>query len=388
MLINKFNKLTGKIETYILGPKGDKGDPGEKGDQGQTGPVGPMGPTGPKGDEGKSAYQVAVLNGFNGSMSDWLSSLVGPKGENGKDGKNGIDGKNGLPGRDGKDAESNKIYKTNSMPKESDGKDGDWAFADTNEIFYKKNNKWNFYSQINSGFNKKTIIGFIRDFIKAGIFDPLYVYERIFAYKGIDLGAGTTAAGTSPLKFTSGPLMTVPEEGAMEYGEGHLHITNGARHTVSTCSGVKTTTTTVANTTTETEIYSYNFQPNELHADERVVFNIDGIYSAATNTDVFTLRFKVAGTTVHTITRAANGSVTNAGWEIKYKGTIRTAGPTGEFIDFVKLSDDNDSYATGEVSPHPIDTTSAFTFQVTVQWNNAKDGNSFSATQADLRFYH
>lgn len=38
---------------------------------------------------GKSAYEVAVDNGFEGSEDEWLESL---KGENGKDGSNGKDG--------------------------------------------------------------------------------------------------------------------------------------------------------------------------------------------------------------------------------------------------------------------------------------------------------
>ena len=38
-----------------------------------------------KGEDGKSAYQIAVENGFIGTESEWLASL---KGEKGADGKN------------------------------------------------------------------------------------------------------------------------------------------------------------------------------------------------------------------------------------------------------------------------------------------------------------
>ena len=38
-----------------------------------------------KGEDGKSAYQIAVENGFLGTEAEWLASL---KGENGADGKN------------------------------------------------------------------------------------------------------------------------------------------------------------------------------------------------------------------------------------------------------------------------------------------------------------
>lgn len=45
---------------------------------------------------GYSAYDVAVLNGFIGSESEWLASL---KGETGEKGENGVNGRNGLDGR-------------------------------------------------------------------------------------------------------------------------------------------------------------------------------------------------------------------------------------------------------------------------------------------------
>lgn len=38
------------------------------------------GPAGPPGSPGKSAYQVAVDNGFVGTEAQWLASLVGPEG--------------------------------------------------------------------------------------------------------------------------------------------------------------------------------------------------------------------------------------------------------------------------------------------------------------------
>lgn len=40
---------------------------------------------GDKGDDGLSAYQVAVSNGYHGSQTDWLASLVGPVGPKGAD---------------------------------------------------------------------------------------------------------------------------------------------------------------------------------------------------------------------------------------------------------------------------------------------------------------
>ena len=38
------------------------------------------------GKDGKSAYEIAVKNGFEGTEEEWLTSLVGEKGEQGAQG--------------------------------------------------------------------------------------------------------------------------------------------------------------------------------------------------------------------------------------------------------------------------------------------------------------
>lgn len=65
--------------TYIAdlsGSQGIKGDTGNTGDTGEKGDPGEL---------GLSAYQVAVNAGFVGSVTQWLESLVGAKGEKGND---------------------------------------------------------------------------------------------------------------------------------------------------------------------------------------------------------------------------------------------------------------------------------------------------------------
>ena len=83
--------------------------------------------TGKDGKDGKSAYEIAVDNGFKGNETEWLNSLHGKDGKDGytpvkgvdyfdgKDGKDGytpvknvdyFDGKNGLDGKDGIDGYS------------------------------------------------------------------------------------------------------------------------------------------------------------------------------------------------------------------------------------------------------------------------------------------
>lgn len=44
-------------------------------------------------------------------------------------------------------------------------------------------------------------------------------------HKVVTIQPGTTAAGTAPLKLTSGPLLTTPEAGAVEFLSNRLYIT-------------------------------------------------------------------------------------------------------------------------------------------------------------------
>src|SRR6476659_6936865 len=44
-------------------------------------------------------------------------------------------------------------------------------------------------------------------------------------HKTITIRAGTTSAGSAPIKFTSGSLMTTPEAGAVEFLTDNLYFT-------------------------------------------------------------------------------------------------------------------------------------------------------------------
>ena len=66
---------------------------------------------GANGKDGRSAYEIAIENGFVGTVAEWLESLKGRDGIDGKDGKDGADGlpgKDGTNGKDGKDGRDGK----------------------------------------------------------------------------------------------------------------------------------------------------------------------------------------------------------------------------------------------------------------------------------------
>jgi len=200
--------------------------------------------------------------------------------------------------------------------------------------------------------------------------------------------AGTATAGTAPIKLTDGTLLTTPEAGAIEYNDGHFYFTNpGSRLAAVMSNGVITANTAVTNTTTETEIYTRTSPANELHEDEVYRLHMLAAYSNAAASDDFTIRVKLNGVTIHTVNRLG-GNVTDVGFEVLLTTTIRTDGASGTYISSINATDDTDSYTRSTTSTAAIDTTTTNTFSMTVQWDNAKAGNVFTATQGYIELIH
>lgn len=102
------------------GTKGDKGD------------------TGSRGAAGKSAYEIALQNGFTGTEADWLTSLKGQKGDTGAPGAKGAPGEKGERGEKGdvgETGEKGEKGDTGTPGKDgvkgTDGKDGADGFSPT-----------------------------------------------------------------------------------------------------------------------------------------------------------------------------------------------------------------------------------------------------------------
>ena len=77
---------------------------------------------GQDGADGKSAYEVAVENGYTGTVQEWLLSLKGQDGQDGQDGSNGQDGQNGADGQNG----------TNGVTPHIDQTTGNWFIGESN----------------------------------------------------------------------------------------------------------------------------------------------------------------------------------------------------------------------------------------------------------------
>lgn len=104
------NGFKGTVEEWLASLKGDKGDKGADGSQGERGEKGADGTDGKDGKDGlngvdgkdgKSAYELAVDNGYTGNLTEWLNSLKGSDGKDGKDGAKGDKGDKGDTGATG-----------------------------------------------------------------------------------------------------------------------------------------------------------------------------------------------------------------------------------------------------------------------------------------------
>lgn len=89
LVATSFTPLTFGWSNILANQPGATGPSGPAGINGTTGPSGVAGSNGVTGPTGSSAYDLAVLNGFSGSSSDWLASLVGSTGATGVGGAGG-----------------------------------------------------------------------------------------------------------------------------------------------------------------------------------------------------------------------------------------------------------------------------------------------------------
>lgn len=202
----------------------------------------------------------------------------------------------------------------------------------------------------------------------------------------LHIKAGTATASTAPLKFTSGVNLTTPEAGVMEYdGTGLFFTPTSVRRFVDLTSDPKTSTTTVANTVTETTIYSVVVPANEFRAGAMISIEAYGFFSTANASDTFTMRLKKGSTTILSVISTPK-NVTNGAFHTKGAFTIRTVGAGGTAIAYMMTELDNEAKSTSETTTSSIDTTASNTYSITIQWTNADANNTLSCTQGVANF--
>ena len=141
---------------------------------------------------------------------------------------------------------------------------------------------------------------------------------------------------------------------------------------------VETSTTTVANTTTETAIYTCPLPANCLKVGNHLHIGCSGIISNATAADDITINVYVGTDLINTYNPAI-GNVTGANWHVELTMTVRTVGASGTIASHGHIEIDGSEDVANELDT--IDTTGANDITVKVQWDNAKAGNTISSYQ-------
>lgn len=133
------------------------------------------------------------------------------------------------------------------------------------------------------------------------------------------LAAGTTTAGTSPEKYTSGPLMTTIEAGAVEFNGGHYRSSTALNRTGQGGPIAHFIADVQNSGTSETDIQTYTTKASTLGATgEMLVFDYTMVLNDATATAQIKVLF--AGTTIGdtgALTVSATGAVIIKGWIIR-----------------------------------------------------------------------
>jgi len=201
----------------------------------------------------------------------------------------------------------------------------------------------------------------------------------------LHLRAGTATAGTAPIKFTTGTLLTTPETGTIEFYNDRFYITNVAlRKIIDRSNGTIVASTTVANTTDETTIYTDTIPANALKVGNFIEVILAGQLSTHDASDSVTINLYLGSTLIGTATSTPK-QVTDIPWHLNAFFTVRTVGETGT----ISIHGD---IVTGETITYfntpsvVLDTTAAEDLTVKVQWDNANADNTIQADQGITHF--
>ena len=207
----------------------------------------------------------------------------------------------------------------------------------------------------------------------------------------LHLGAGTAAAGTAPLKLTTGTALTTPEAGAIEYNDGRVYITNVAhRRAIDRTSDVAVSTVTVADSNAETTLWTGPMDANSLVAGNVFKFHADGVVSnnSANANDEVTIRINVGGAEVVSLSPDTK-QLTDAYWHLEANATQRTLGNPGARAVHIHLVI-GDPATTGDevrfLGVANINTTANMDVTVTAQWASAKAANTISLYQGFMEY--
>jgi len=200
----------------------------------------------------------------------------------------------------------------------------------------------------------------------------------------LHLGAGSTAASSAPVKFTSGTLQTTAEAGALEYnGSQYSTKASGLRFGLG---GVIFDNFTDANNTgtSETDLYSYTTPASTLaNNGEKIIAKYAGTFNDATATAQIKLLF--GGTSIFD-----SGAITISGtgsWAIEVM-IIRTGSSTARAIVNMNTPTASTSVYTTQTDVTGLTFTNTNILKITGTAGGVGGGNNDITAKLGSGFWH
>ncbi len=215
------------------------------------------------------------------------------------------------------------------------------------------------------------------DLIWAGVADAA-VFQ-------VDEDGDTTAGGY--IAITDSALEGTPVAGAFEYYGGKMYVTAVAtQRPIDRTTNAVASTVTVTNTDVETTLMTVPMAANSLTAENVFKLHADGVVENAgpTAADQITLRVKVGGVAVATLTPGAGNIASGTHWHLDGNATQRTIGGSGSRAIHLDLSIGSADEALMAVAT--VDTTADMSVTVTAEWATADAGNIISIYQGWIEF--
>jgi hypothetical protein len=205
----------------------------------------------------------------------------------------------------------------------------------------------------------------------------------------LHLKAGTTAASTAPLKFTTqAAALTTPEQGTMELVGNSLQFTQLVkRRGVAMTQAVILADIVADNTATETAaLITAEHGANYLEVGKSEKITLVGMTSQRNNAASYLKMYiKYGGVTIDSVaTPGTQAIAAGSPFELSIYMTIRTVGATGTMqINSIFTVD---GIAVIPSAPHliTINTTTAQNTTVTAKWNEANASNLFTLNQGHI----
>jgi hypothetical protein len=156
-----------------------------------------------------------------------------------------------------------------------------------------------------------------------------------------------------------------------------MYITNNAKQKAIDRTGdVQLSTVTVANTTTETTVYTASVPANSWVAGNVLDMTMFGEISNDVGGDDVTVNVKVGGTTIATVVTDGR-RLTNTCWEIRGHSIIRTVGESGTaaWLMTLRIDGQDTDFTCSDAGTY--DTTGALDITVTATWEAEDADNVF-----------